>query len=154
MKKLNSTALSFVMLAGVPLSANAQDLEATANEIADAYKQAFNEQSAEGIAELYADDAVVLAPNADRAQGKAAVAQRHATQFEQAGAKNLDLTVDETRQVGDAIYQSGTYSMTVNGPNGEMPVAGDWLVLAEPGADGNYVITRHIYNIDMPQPAQ
>lgn len=154
MKKLNSTALSFVMLAAVPLSANAQDLEATANEIADAYKQAFNEQSAEGIAELYADDAVVLAPNADRVQGKAAVAQRHAAQFEQAGAKNLDLTVDETRQVGDAIYQSGTYSMTVNGPNGEMPVAGDWLVLAEPGGDGNYVITRHIYNIDMPQPAQ
>ncbi|WP_024587594.1 SgcJ/EcaC family oxidoreductase [Aliihoeflea sp. 2WW] len=154
MKKFKSTALSFVMLAAVPLSAHAQDPEATANEISEAYKQAFNEQSAEGIAELYADDAVVLPPNADRVQGKDGVAEWQTMQFEQMGAKDLDLTVDETRQLADAIYQSGTYSMTVNGPNGEMPVAGDWLTLAEPGPDGKFLITRHIYNVDMPQAAQ
>lgn len=154
MKKFKSTALSFVMLAAVPLSAYAQDPEATANEISEAYKQAFNEQSAEGIAELYADDAVVLPPNEDRVQGKDAVAQRQTRLFEQMGAKDLDLTVDETRQLGEAIYQTGTYTMTVNGPNGEMPIAGDWLVIAEPGPDGNFLMTRHIYNSDLPQPAQ
>ncbi len=56
MKKFKSTTVSFVMLAAMPLSAHAQDLEATATK-SQTLTKAFNEQSAEGIAELYADDA-------------------------------------------------------------------------------------------------
>ena len=108
MKKFKSTALSFVILAAVPLSAHAQDPEATAAEISDAYKKAFNEQSAEGIAELYADDAVLLPPNEDRVQGKDTVAQRQTRLFEQMGAKDLDLSVDETRLSG--VSTDGTKS--------------------------------------------
>jgi uncharacterized protein (TIGR02246 family) len=149
---LSAGALGIVLLAGGPVSS--QDLSAIVAETAANYAKAFNQGAAGEVAALHSEDAVVLAPNAEKTTGRAAVEASVKAYVEQMGARNLEIEPEETVQHGDAVIQTGTYSMTMNSPAGDMPVKGDWLSVLEKSPDGVYRITRHIWNMDVPPAPQ
>ena len=70
----------FVVLAALPLlfsadPGHAQDARAAIEEGAIAWETAFNAGDGKAVAELYTEDAALLPPDAERVDGKAAIAE-------------------------------------------------------------------------------
>lgn len=148
--------LSFLAVAGsaslIAISASASDLDEVGSALIETYKSSFNSGDAASLADLYAEDAVILAPNAGRVEGRDAIAALMAIQIDQMGARDIEIEGQETTELGDALYQSGLYRMTMSGPDGDVPVAGGWLSILEETETGDWVIKRHVWNVDLPTP--
>lgn len=144
---------AFGVAALIASSAFAQDqtaeLENRISEMHDQYAAAFNAADAAGLAELYAEDAVVMSPTADPAEGRAAIEQLFADGFQQMSYSGLAIESREVQQIGDAVVDAGAYQATARPAGGEaMPIGGDYLSLVEQGDDGQWRIVRHIWNQD------
>lgn len=109
------------------------------------------QRECKGVAALYLEDAVLLVPNEEQIKGRSAIENLINSQIKEFGLSDLQITTDETQEVGDALVQSGTYNMKAEGPKGTMPVTGDWMTLLKKDADGNWRISRHIWNEDAPE---
>ena len=150
MKHLRSVFACALVGSLLAMPAWASDLDELGNQLVETYQSAFNSGDAAEVANLYADDAVVLAPNAGRIEGKEAITGLLTVQIQQMGARDLEIEGRETREFGTVLSQSGLYRMTMTGPDGDMPVGGGWLSIVEDAGDGQWVITRHIWNVDLP----
>lgn len=149
-RNIVACACASAMALVVPHAVGAQD-GPSMDELRSSYESAVNAGNAADVARWYAEDAVVLPPNVDRLEGRAGV-ERYFTEFmDQRRPSGLEITSEEDRQVGEAYLDTGTYSMTVSGPDGQpMEVGGDYVSLVEQ-VGGEWLITRHIWNQDMPQ---
>ncbi len=96
------------------------------------------------MAALYSEDAILLVPNEEQIKGRSAIEKLINSQIEEFALSDLKITTDETQEIGNTLYQSGTYTMKAKGPKGTMPVSGDWVTLLKKDADGNWHISRHI----------
>ena len=89
--------------------------------VSDRWEQAALAGDAAGVASLYAEDAVLLAPGAPTAEGRAAIESTLAAMFEAAPATEASIesgtiTFSES---GDLAYDVGTYTMAGTTPAGE-----------------------------------
>jgi uncharacterized protein (TIGR02246 family) len=143
-----------MMTAIISFPAGAQNVGESAEQIRAKWENAHNSGNAKEVAALYSEDAVLLVPNEEQVKGRSAIENLINSQIQEFGLSDLRITTDETQEMGDALYQSGTYTMKAKGPKGTMPVSGDWVTLLKKDADGNWRISRHIWNEDAPEASQ
>ena len=151
MKVRSTAAILFGLAASLSSAAYAHDAQGSIEQLRSQYQSAFNAANASEVASLHAENALVMPPNADRLEGRAAIESYLQSQFEQAKLSNLQIESAEFRKIGDAFADLGTYQMEGQGPNGqEMTMTGDYMTLLEQGPDSNWLISRHIWNVDRP----
>jgi ketosteroid isomerase-like protein len=111
------------------------------------WMQSFNSGNAGGVVALYADDAVLMPPNAPQARGVAAI--KDAVTKEIAGAKKSGITLamgtDEVGVAGDMAWHAGTY--VVKDKGGKVVDNGKFLEAWE-RKNGKWRIVRDMWNSD------
>ena len=111
---------------------------------------AYNAGDVDGVAALYADDAVVSVPGAPPARGSAAIREALARDMEGTSKGGFTLTpsaTPETGASGDLGYIWNTFKVTDK--SGATVDAGKYLTLAA-RKDGKWRIIRDIWNSDSP----
>jgi uncharacterized protein (TIGR02246 family) len=111
------------------------------------WMQSFNSGNAGGVVALYADDGVLMPPNAPQARGIAAIKEAIAKEI--AGAKKAGVTLavgtDEVGVAGDMAWHAGTY--VVKDKGGKTVDAGKFLEAWEK-KNGKWRIVRDMWNSD------
>ena len=111
-----------------------------------------NSGTAEGVASQYADDAVLMPPNAPAAIGRAAI--REFLAKESAGMKAGGISLKSTATTGigfsgDMAWMSGTYAAT--DAKGTVVDAGKFLSVHKK-TNGEWLYIRDTWNSDNPPP--
>jgi uncharacterized protein (TIGR02246 family) len=150
LKNLVVLAASLVALAACAKTA-APDKAADADAIRAvnvAWNKAYNAGDGAAVAALYADDAVLLAPGAPLARGKASISEyyaKDAAAFAAAGIMVVDAPTSDVAESGDLAWQSGTYKSTDK--SGAAVEAGKFLTVFQ-RKDGKWQIIRDTWNSD------
>ncbi len=114
----------------------------------------YNAGDADGVAGLYAEDAVVLAPGTAAVAGRAAIRGLIASDIAKTTAGGFTLTGDEVTDAGvsgDMAWATGTFSVTDS--SGATVDRGKYVTIYR-RAEGKWPIIRDIWNSDMaPAPA-
>ena len=124
-----------------------QSIEAANGKAMDAFKAG----DAVGMAANYADDALVMMPNAPAWKGRAAVEKEMGGMIAGMDFKDPTFTTLDVSVAGDLAIETGTYKWMM-GPKGGKLVAdsGKYLTVWKKQADGSWKITRDINNSDVP----
>jgi ketosteroid isomerase-like protein len=124
----------------------ADDVRATIEAAGKQFVADFHKGDAAALAGYYAEDAMVLPPNADFVKGRAAI-QAFWQSFVGAGYKHFALSTLEVGAGGDLAYEVGTYEV------GTAPDAvddrGKFLVVWKK-AGGKWWIHRDMFSSNMP----
>jgi len=154
-----STVILFVLAAASCSIALAAGDDARIRAGTASWMKSFNSGNAGGVVALYADDAVLMPPNAPSARGVAAIKAAIASEIEGAKKGGVTLasgTVDDVGVAGDMAWHSGTYIVKDKG--GKSLDTGKFLEVWE-RKGGKWRIVRDIWNSDaapaaaMPAPA-
>jgi uncharacterized protein (TIGR02246 family) len=111
---------------------------------------AANAKDSAKIASLYAEDAVLMPPNAPVVNGRAAIQAFWQGMLDQ-GARDISLATIAGSVSGDTGYEAGTYRLTMAVAGGT-PVSdnGKYLMTVQRGKDGKWLIRNDIFNSDLP----
>jgi uncharacterized protein (TIGR02246 family) len=123
----------------------------------DAVAQAFHDgvanQDAAALASLYHDDARLLAPNMEPAEGQSAI-QAAMQQLLDMGARSLDIEPIDVREAGDLTIEYGRYVLGLEPAGAEaMTDVGKYVVVHETREDGSTKILLDCFNSNSPAPA-
>jgi ketosteroid isomerase-like protein len=116
----------------------------------DAWYKGFNSGDGAGVAALYADDAVLMAPNLPAAHGIVAIREYYskaAPEFQASGLNAVEGPIGDIGMSGDLAWQSTTY--TVTDKSGATVEAGKILTVLQRGG-GKWMIIRDTWNSDAP----
>jgi uncharacterized protein (TIGR02246 family) len=105
----------------------------------------------DSVANLYSDDAVIMPPNMASGQGRASV-REHLGAFPPLESMSFDH--DDIDGCGDLAYVQGRYTFRFNVDGQSVEDRGKYIEIWERGDDGQWRITRDIFNSDMPAQAQ
>lgn len=114
----------------------------------DAWYKSFNSGDGAAVAALYADDAVVMAPNVPAARGIAAIRDyysKSAPEFQATGLTAVEGPIGDLGISGDLAWQGTTY--TVSDKSGATVEAGKVLTVFQL-RDGKWMIIRDTWNSD------
>ena len=121
-----------------------------AEEIAvrsEMFEAAFNAGDAAGVAALYTEDAVIMAPDTPRMDGRAAV-QGLWQGFIDAGVTGLDLVTSEVEEFGDTANELGTFTLTApDGEGGTVTLNGKYIVVWKRADGGDWHLDWDIWNL-------
>jgi ketosteroid isomerase-like protein len=129
-------------------------IESTLKELDAQWSKAAAAKDLDKTVSYYADDAIVLPPNAPAATTKEAIKGVWKDMVTNAGyAGGWTATRVEVAQSGDLAYLSGTYDMTLNDAKGK-PVKdrGKYVEVWKKQADGSWKTVADIWNSDPPSP--
>jgi ketosteroid isomerase-like protein len=100
----------------------------------------------------YADDAVVMMPNAPKATGRADIAGVFAGLLAEMSVKAATFTTSEVLVEGNMAVETGVYNMTMQLKKGgaEIKDTGKYLTVWKKQPDGSWKIIRDINNSDLP----
>jgi uncharacterized protein (TIGR02246 family) len=102
---------------------------------------------------MYADDAIVLAPNSKVMKGRAEIAKWHAGMFAAMSVPAAKFTTDDIIVAGDYASETGAYDMTVQPQGGKgMRDVGKYVSVWKKQPDGSWKMVRDAFNSDMPAP--
>jgi len=103
----------------------------------------------------YADDAIVMPPNAAAITTKDAVRKTWKDLLTAPGfSGGWKATKVEVARSSDIAYVSGTYEMTINDANGKPATdRGKYLEAVKKQSDGTWKCVADIWNSDLPAPA-
>jgi uncharacterized protein (TIGR02246 family) len=145
-----SAALAVTLSVFTPI-AHAQD-RPDLDDLRSRYEAATNANDAAAVAALHAQDARVMPPGTDMLDGREAIQQHFSERFEMTSPADFQITSIETRELGDAHLDYGTYSMNASIAGGqELSVTGDYMALIEE-RDGEWLITLQTFNENEPAP--
>ena len=115
------------------------------------WSKAAGSRDVEAVVSYYADDAIVLPPNAAIVTGKAAAQKAWAAELVPGSSTSWTASTVVASASGDMVYDQGTYSATMAGPGGK-PVAdkGKYLCVWKKQADGSWKAVADTWNSDMP----
>ena len=113
--------------------------------MSEAWEKAYNAKDAAGVAALYAEDGVMMPPNADQAKGRKAI-EAHLKQEMQMVSGSLDIVTVEHGHDGDLGFARGTFSMT--DADGNTLDRGKWVEVRRM-VDGKWHIDSDIWNSDL-----
>jgi uncharacterized protein (TIGR02246 family) len=153
----------FVVVAGVaalaactktppPTPDTAAD-EAAVRAVNIAWFKGYSAGDGAAVAALYADDAVLNAPGAPAARGKAAIREfymKDVAALAAAGLANVDGPTSDVGLSGDLAWQWGTYKVTDK--SGAAVDTGKYLTVFQ-RKDGKWMIIRDTWNSDAPPAA-
>jgi uncharacterized protein (TIGR02246 family) len=144
-------ALSGCAPAAPPAADTAAD-EAALKAATVTWLEAYNAGDVEKVVALYAEDGVLMPPNAPVAKGQAAI--RAFLTGETAGAKAAGVKLvpgaSTAGVAGDTGWESGTY--TVANASGATVDSGSYLSVSHK-SNGKWLYYRDTYNSDRPLPA-
>lgn len=124
-------------------------IEAEVDQIRSDWIAAAERDDAAAVAALYADDAVVVGPAGQPAQGRQAIQEAFAADFPQ--ATNLQVTSSDVEVSGDLVTDMGEFTQTVQTPDGQQQtVTGRYIVVLRRQADGAWRIVQHLSAVPMP----
>src|SRR5712691_9840022 len=116
LKKELMLAMAIVMLAAcAPKAPNTAADEAALRADPEEWMKAYNAGNADGVAALYAEDAILLPPGAPAVTGRAAIRDFIAAETPKSKAAQLTFKSDDITGVGvsgDMGWLSGIYSVT------------------------------------------
>ena len=161
-KLLPMIAASVVLLPACDRAGHRTDSEAAqANPAAaeqsiraeiERWKGLIRAKDAAGIAGLYAEDGVLMAPNAPAATGRAAIQQAWQTMLSTPGFElNIEPQADHVAKAGDLAVETGSYRFTATLPAGPFAENGKYVVVWR-NAGGQWRAWRDIFNSDSPPP--
>jgi len=106
----------------------------------------------EGTVAFYADDAVLLPPNAPIARDKKSIRESWAGLLGPNTAVSWKVSKVEVAKSGELGYLYGTYSLTIRDPKGGAPVSdtGKLVEIWKKQADGKWKCIVDTYNSDLP----
>lgn len=110
------------------------------------FEAAFNGGDAAGVAAHYSEDAVVLAPDTPRIDGREDI-QGLWQAYVDAGVKDLDLVTTDIQDLGNMANEIGTYSLMAPDGNGGMVEAlGKYIVVWKKDGSGTWQLHWDIWN--------
>ena len=114
------------------------------------YMKFYNNGDASGVAELHMDDALVMPPNIDMANGKVSIKKAISDEIS-AGATDLVFTTLNMYGNEEFVTEVGRYSLNVKN-EGEivMSDSGKYIVLWEQVSKNNWLMKADIWNSDLP----
>jgi uncharacterized protein (TIGR02246 family) len=150
---ITACCLTLLLACGAQSAPPAADTaagEAAIRAIDSTWFAAYNAGDVDGVAALYADDAVLNAPGAPAARGSAAVREALAKDIGNTSKGGFTLTPSPAADVGvsgDLAYIWNTFKVTDK--SGGTVDAGKYLTVAA-RKDGKWRIIRDIWNSDTP----
>jgi uncharacterized protein (TIGR02246 family) len=151
---LAATLLALVACAKTPAPDTAVADADAIRAVNVAWNKAYNAGDGAGIAALYTEDAVLMAPGAPLVRGKASISEyyaKDAAAFAAAGLTVADAPTSDVAQSGDLAWQSGTYMTTDK--SGATVEAGKFLTVFQ-RKDGKWMIIRDTWNSDAARSAE
>jgi uncharacterized protein (TIGR02246 family) len=107
---------------------------------------------AAAVAALYTENARLMPPNSELAEGKAAI-QAVFQAFVDMGAKSLKLEVGELHEFGDTAVELGTYQLELEPPGaGTITDLGKFIVMWR-REGGVWKLDADIWNSNLPAPS-
>ena len=146
-------AAGVIALAGCQPKVDSAAETSAIQEINKAWGANYNAGDADGIANLYAEDAVVMPPGATALNGRDAIREFIANDIAATKAAGLTMNIAEAGSVGfsgDIAYQNGTF--TVTDASGATIDAGKYLSVFQK-KDGEWHLIRDTWNSDNPPAA-
>ena len=125
----------------MPPTRTAQEVEADFDAFRAEWQDLANADDAAGVAVLYAEDAVYVDVYGTVYSGREAVQGYFEGSF--AAASGLVIETTDVLFHGDMVAGYGTFSQTVQGPEGDMTMAGMWQTVSLYQADGSVKIRLH-----------
>lgn len=118
------------------------------NALVANYMVAVNSGDADGMAALYASDAVRMAPDALPIRGREAIRRNMEQTFETAEL-NVQLQVKETEFSGELAYVRGTFLLTTSPKDGSPPTEseGNWMRFMRREPDGRWLVAYSLWNL-------
>ena len=109
----------------------------------------------DNFAKYYADDAVLLLPNAPILNGKQAIAGAVKEMMSDPNfALDFTGTSADAAKGGDMVYTTGTYTMTMSDAKKQpMTDKGKYVTVFKKQTDGSWKAVADIVNSDLPMPA-
>jgi uncharacterized protein (TIGR02246 family) len=112
------------------------------NQMRDAWVAAAERDDAAAVASFYADDAILIMPNAPVASGRAAIQEMLVPYF--GAASNLKVTEHSFVQSGNTAYVTGEFSESVTTPDKKTATnSGRYMIVSQRQPDGKWLIVRH-----------
>jgi uncharacterized protein (TIGR02246 family) len=153
MKRLSVILLFLLSAACNPVSTSdpAADLQAIA-EVSDQFQAAENAGNVEQMLRLFADDLVILSPNAPELSGADRIAAAMRA-FHEAFTVQVEYTSQEIAAFGDWGFDRGTERFTLTPKSGApISVSGKYLWLYRRQPDGSWKQSRVMWNSSDPPP--
>jgi uncharacterized protein (TIGR02246 family) len=111
------------------------------------FAAALNAKDATAAAALYAEDAVLIPPGEALVQGRGAIEEYWRGAIESGGVRDVSVETMDARSSGSLGYETGSFVLTVNGPNGEAVTdKGRYVELLRRQPDGRWLSTHGIWN--------
>lgn len=111
------------------------------------FAAALNAKDAKAAAALYAEDAVLIPPGEPIVQGRPAIEEYWRGAIESGGIRDVSVETMDAHSSGSLGYETGSFVLTVNGPDGEPMVdRGRYVELLRRESDGTWRSTHGIWN--------
>lgn len=137
--------LAALVLGGPALAGDREDIETRLTE----FETALNGGDAAGVAALYTEDAMVLPPDGEIAEGREAIHALWQSLID-AGLGQIDLQPADIEVAGNVAAETSTFEGVVTSEEGETPVAGKYVVVWK-RIDGVWFLHRDIWNTPTPE---
>lgn len=108
-----------------------------------AYDKAFNAGDAEGCAAAFADDLLLLPPNAPMARGKKAIQDMNQARLDTEPGLTHRVELVEFDLQGDSLYHVGKFTMSDGS-------AGKFVNIFKIQGDGSWKVVVSMFNSDKP----
>jgi uncharacterized protein (TIGR02246 family) len=145
-------AIAVLTLAACATTTQTGDAESNIRQNTANFSTFVNRSDAASIANIYAEDAVFMAPNAPATRGRSAIRQVWSGLFG-SGRADLTLTTDSVTQSGDLAVEVGHYQFGMTPAGGAtMRDTGKYVVVWK-RINGQWQIADDIYNSDLPPTA-
>ncbi|MDA2924020.1 DUF4440 domain-containing protein [Acidobacteria bacterium AH-259-L09] len=130
------------------------DVEAI-NKLAEEYTVAFNAGDSATIVGLFANDGVLMPPDAPVRAGNQAIESWYQTRFDQFTIEQ-SISPEETEVAGDWGFGRGTYKskFTPKDAGEAIDIEGKYIAILGRQPNGSWKITRLIWNRNNPAPGQ
>lgn len=144
--------VALLALAGciVPENPAQTEVSATAAELGQMnrdFAAALNAKDAKTAAGLYTEDAVLIPPGEPLVRGRAAIEEYWRGAIEGGGVRDVSVETMNALSSGSLGYETGSFALTVNGPDGEPLVErGRYVELLRRQPDGRWLSTHGIWN--------
>jgi len=111
------------------------------------FAAALNAKDAKAAAALYTEDAVLIPPGEPLVRGRQAIEEYWRGAIESGGVRDVSVETMDASSSGSLGYETGSYVLTANGPDGEAVVEkGRYIELLQRQPDGRWLSTHGIWN--------
>ena len=116
----------------------------------DAFSSYFAKGDSTAMADLYAEDTIVLPPNMEMLKGHDSIAKLWGA-FIRMGQRNIKLTTTEVTGSGNIAVETGNYNLNIK-PEGGNAVhdSGKYMVIWRKQKDNSWKMIRDMFSTNLP----